>query len=160
MTGHPVQQYVRFFETLQPSALSQLTAHFDPGARFIDPFNDVTGHAAIRRVFEHMFARCESPRFTVDETVGGGPVIYLRWRFTFGPPKRRRHIDGVSRVSFGEDGRAVEHVDYWDPAAQLYETVPLLGHFCRLLRRRLGAEHGQTPKDTAGPTAVTERNET
>jgi hypothetical protein len=41
-------------------------------ARFIDPFNDVAGHAGIRRVFEHMFATLDEPRFEVVQALHRG----------------------------------------------------------------------------------------
>ncbi|MGF1613848.1 MAG: hypothetical protein ACFCVA_08020 [Gammaproteobacteria bacterium] len=63
-------------------------------------------------------------------------MAYLRWRFAFGPAARRREIEEVSRVRFVADGRVEEHIDYRDPAAQLYEAIPVLGS---LLRRRLSA---------------------
>jgi hypothetical protein len=47
-------------------------------------------------------------------------------------------------VQFDPDGRVAEHIDYWDPAGQVYETIPILGLLMRALRRRLAA----TPSDT------------
>jgi len=131
--------FIAFFETLQPASLARLGEHFADDARFVDPFNDVRGLAAIRRVFEHMFATCREPRFQVDEQVGDGDVVYLRWRFTFGHRDVRRTVRGVSRLRFDASGRVSEHHDYWDPARQLYEHIPLLGALLRAVRRRLGA---------------------
>ena len=52
-----------------------------------------------------------------------------------------RRIDGVSQVRLDASGRVAEHVDFWDPAAGLYEDIPLLGSALRWLRRRLSADH-------------------
>lgn len=140
MTGaDAVTRYVAFFETLSPASLGRLGEVFDDDARFVDPFNDVRGQAAIRGVFEHMFATCADPRFFVDERCQSAGACYLRWHFEYGPSARRRRIDGVSRVQFGAHGRAVDHRDYWDAAGQLYEQIPLVGWLLRRLRRRLGA---------------------
>jgi hypothetical protein len=46
-------------------------------------------------------------------------------------------IEGVSEVRFDAAELVVEHVDYWDPAAAVYERLPLLGGVLRGLRRRL-----------------------
>ncbi|MFW6322186.1 MAG: hypothetical protein ACOC02_01025, partial [Guyparkeria sp.] len=48
-------------------------------------------------------------------------------------------IEGMSELVLGADGLVVEHVDYWDPAGQLYERVPLLGWLMRRIRHRLAA---------------------
>ncbi len=66
-----VQRYIEAFE--QPDALDMLQSLedcFAEQAHFVDPFNDVRGSRSIRRVFEHMFASCEDPRFEVDECLG------------------------------------------------------------------------------------------
>ncbi|MCG6968068.1 MAG: nuclear transport factor 2 family protein [Chromatiaceae bacterium] len=157
MTAVHVRRYVDFFERLQPASLESLGDHFSEAARFTDPFNDVRGHAAIRAVFAHMFATCERPQFAVDEAVDNGRTAYLRWRFSFGQDDARRHIEGVSRVLFDTDGRALEHIDYWDPARQLYEHIPVLGSLFRVLRRRLGTPPRTRGQATADIQARTSR---
>ena len=134
-----VQRYIDAFESLTPLTLQSLEDCFAEDARFVDPFNDVKGRRAIRTVFEHMFVSCENPRFVVDECLVDDKLAYLRWQFGFGTPASRRLVEGVSRVQFSPDGRVVEHRDYWDPAGQIYEDLPLLGSLFRALRKRLAA---------------------
>jgi steroid delta-isomerase len=130
-----------FYTTLTPASLGTLGSLYAPGGRFVDPFNDVTGIAAIRRIFEHMFASLDDPRFEVLEAVGEGAVAYLSWNFRF----RRRGsaqdhcIHGVTRLCFDADGLVLLHHDHWDPARQVYEGLPVLGALLRWLRRRLSA---------------------
>lgn len=137
-----VQTYAGFFATLSPQSLDRLDALFAPDARFKDPFNDVTGVPAIRAVFEHMYRVCPAPAFEVGEWALTGRIAFIRWRFTDGPVAGRSmalDVDGMSRVVFDEAGRVVEHVDYWDPAAALYERIPVFGALLRALRRKLSA---------------------
>ena len=56
---------VRFYETLAPDTLDQLSGLYAADARFKDPFNDVVGIAAITGIFQHMFTTVEAPRFEV-----------------------------------------------------------------------------------------------
>lgn len=156
MNDATIARYVAYFEHMEPASLAAIDDYFSADARFADPFNDVTGPAAIRRVLEHMFTTCEAPRFVVDEWVGDASACYLRWQFSFGAAKGRRVIHGVSRVQFGADGRALEHIDYWDPAGQLYETLPLLGRVFRALRGHLGARQ---PGADARPTKPSDNND-
>ncbi|WP_018954610.1 nuclear transport factor 2 family protein [Thioalkalivibrio sulfidiphilus] len=137
-----VQDYAEFFATLTPQSLDRLVELFAPDACFKDPFNDVTGVPAIRAVFEHMYRVCPAPRFEVREWALSGQTAFIRWRFTDGPAAGRRmalDVDGMSRVMFDEAGRVVEHVDYWDPAAAIYDRIPVFGALLRALRRKLSA---------------------
>jgi steroid Delta-isomerase len=139
---HPhTAHVVAFYEALTPELLPRLGSVYTDDARFIDPFNDVSGVAAIRRVFEHMFETLDAPRFQVVLTVTEGYQCFLLWNFRF----RRKGgsttslIHGSTHVRFAADGRIAWHRDYWDPARELYESVPLLGALMRWLRRRLSA---------------------
>ena len=62
MTAHPeiIDRYVSAFAALKPENMDNLLATLEPDIRFVDPFNDVTGHAGFRAIFDHMFATCES----------------------------------------------------------------------------------------------------
>lgn len=140
-TARAAQAYAAFFARLRPADLEGLETLFRPDARFRDPFNDVHGPAAIRRVFTAMFAHCVEPRFQVHEVATVDDTAYLLWTFTFRPRRGRRpwRIEGVSRVRFDADGRVREHVDHWDAASQLYARLPLLGALLRAVARRLAA---------------------
>lgn len=132
---------VEFYEALTPQSLDSLETVYAEDARFVDPFNDVSGQMAIRRVFEHMFQVLDAPRFQVLSTVTEGGDCFLLWNFRFhrkgALPAMLVH--GSTHVRFSADGRIALHRDYWDPAREVYEAVPLLGALMRWLRRRLAA---------------------
>ena len=117
------ERICRFFETLTPQSLSQIEALYTAEARFKDPFNAVSGHAAIRRVFEHMFASL----FLVWE---------FRFRFQRFDTTTEQVIHGGSHLQLAEDGRIADHRDYWDAAEELYEKLPGVGTLMRWLRRK------------------------
>lgn len=132
---------VAFYETLTLGSLVQLPEVYADDARFVDPFNDVAGHARIARVFEHMFATLDQPRFEVIQTATEGDQCFLLWNFHF---RRKGRSDawvvhGTSHLRFAADGRVAWHRDHWDPARALYEGLPVLGAVLRWLRRRLSA---------------------
>jgi len=137
----PTATVVAFFETLTPATLPALASVYSDDARFVDPFNDVTGLPAIRAVFDHMFATLDEPRFEVIEAVTEGDQCFLVWNFHFRRRGRRAvgPIHGASHLRFATDGRVTLHRDYWDAAQQVYESVPVLGAILRRLRRRLCA---------------------
>ncbi|KQV90385.1 isomerase [Massilia sp. Root351] len=134
----PMRRLVRFYETLEPGTLGQVRGVYAPDAFFKDPFNEVRGHAAIIGIFEHMFKRVEEPRFLVTQFMAQDGQGFLTWEFRFGMrgAAGRQTIRGATHLEFGADGRVSMHRDYWDAAEELYEKIPLLGGFMRLLKRR------------------------
>ena len=104
--------------------------------RFRDPFNDLRGVAALRRLLSHTREGLPGVRFEVLDRAWSGSTVYLRWRMT----ARVRVlgdwlVDGMSEVRFAADGRVAEHLDYWDAATQLYGRLPLVGPLLRWLGR-------------------------
>jgi ketosteroid isomerase-like protein len=142
LTTRPaLDRIVAFYEGLQPADLARLDEIYAPLARFKDPFNEVEGIAAIRRIFEHMFANLDAPRFVVTEALAQGDRAFLVWDFVFRPRSGRRAevtIRGATHLVLGADGRILRHRDYWDAAEELYEKLPLLGPLMRWLKRRAG----------------------
>ena len=137
-----LQDYLKFFEALTPGDLDRLRFHFDPEARFKDPFNDVRGIDEIRRVFTHMFEVCTEPRFKILDWALRENVAYVKWRFTFSLKKYNsgiKMIEGVSRIEFSAEGLVTEHIDYWDPAKYIYQKLPLIGGLFRWFKLKLSA---------------------
>ena len=135
-----VRRLAQFYEQLQPQALDQLATHYAHDARFKDPFNEVQGLPAIRRIFEHMFVALHEPRFVVTQQLVDGHQAFLVWEFRF----RFRRFDtvteqvvrGGSHLVLDPDGRVALHRDYWDAAEELYEKLPGLGALMRWLKRQ------------------------
>ena len=135
-----IQRIVHFFETLTPQSLDALGQYYTGQARFKDPFNDVSGLAAIRRVFEHMFVSLDQPRFVVTAQVVQGRQFFLTWEFRFGFKRFNRGAEqvilGATHLMLSDSGLITLHRDYWDAAEELYEKLPLLGGLMRWLKRR------------------------
>ena len=135
-----VPAIVAFFENLTPQSVADLPRFYAPHARFKDPFNEVTGLAAIAHIFEHMFVQLERPRFVVTQQVVQGSQCFLTWEFHFGFKRFKR---GQAQVIFGgthlvlsDQGQITLHRDYWDATEELYEKLPVLGAGLRWLKRQ------------------------
>ncbi len=134
-----VARVVAMFESLAPADLARLAEFYTADARFKDPFNDVTGVSAIERIFAHMFAALDEPRFVVRDIVAEGEQCFLTWDFHFRMKRFSREpqvIHGGSHLRFAADGRVVLHRDYWDAAEELYEKLPVIGALMRWLKTR------------------------
>lgn len=134
-----VERIRRYFERIERTDLARLGEVYVDGASFKDPFNEVSGTAAIARVFEHMFDTLEAPRFVVHEAIAEGTQCFLTWDFRFLRAGSEMVIRGASHLRLADDGRIEMHRDYWDAAEELYEKLPLLGAPLRWIRRRLAA---------------------
>ncbi len=131
------ERYIAFCEGMTPGQLDRLEEFCAADIHFRDPFHEVTGVDAYRRVLEKMFQDVGQPAFQVTGHALAGEVCYLRWRFAFGRAGgKTMRIPGMSEVHFNAEGRVTAHFDYWD-ASPVYETVPLLRSLVRLVKRRL-----------------------
>jgi steroid Delta-isomerase len=126
------QNYIDFWQTLQPDNLDRLESVAVPDIVFTDPFRTLTGIPAVKHMLAEMFRKTKSPRFVVTGHALNGATAYLRWRFTV---ESGYTIEGMSEVEFAPDGRALRHIDHWDAASQVYGKIPLLGSLLRLLGR-------------------------
>jgi ketosteroid isomerase-like protein len=137
-----VARVVAFYEHLAPADVARLDDVYAPDAYFRDPFNEVRGLPAIRRIFIGMFNDLDDCRFRILETVVDDNGALLTWDMTFRFRRFRRGvvqtIHGASHLRFDGAGRVTYHRDYWDAADELYSKLPLIGPVMRWLRRRLG----------------------
>ncbi len=133
-----LQRVVDFFESLTSESVGQIDRVYTAEAFFKDPFNEVRGVPAIARIFGHMFNQVDDARFVVTTQVAQGDSAFLTWDFRFRMKRFSRSeqcIRGATHLRFAADGRVNFHRDYWDAAEELYEKLPLLGSFMRLLKR-------------------------
>ena len=133
--------YIAAFEGLAPDRLDTLREVCSEDVRFVDPFNDVEGIAAFISVFRHMYQTLDDAVFEVTDRATGSDASYIRWTLSARRKggSERFTITGMSEIHFDGSGRATLHVDHWDPAAQLYDRLPVLGWVLRRLRRFLAA---------------------
>lgn len=131
------ERYIALCEGMTPGDLDRLEEFCAPDVHFRDPFNEVTGVAAYRRVLAKMFRDVGQPEFRVTGHAVAEQVCYLRWHFAFRRANGRTlRILGMSEVHFSAEGLVTAHFDYWD-ASPVYETVPLLRGLVRMVKRRL-----------------------
>ena len=142
MSDAALENVKRFWETLTPQSVEALERVYTGDAYFRDPFNEVRGAAALKRIFGHMFETLDGPRFTIVECVREGDRAFLVWDFDFRvkswKPAVTRRIHGASRLVFAADGRVCHHRDYWD-SADLYSQLPVIGTVIRWLGRKLAS---------------------
>lgn len=139
-----LERLADYFESMSAASVIHIGSYYADDAHFKDPFNDVRGVPAIRRVFSHMFDQVDVPRFVVTARMAGANGgAMLVWEFHFRARLGRREqahvIHGASHLSFDAAGKVTMHRDYWDAAEELYGKLPVLGGLMRALARKLAA---------------------
>lgn len=152
MIPNGVQRYIAFMTTLSPESLALLADIATEDIHFRDPFNDVRGLEHFRRCLVDMLEQLAELQIDVSHVAAlqpttpdaqGSNQYVLYW--TFGGQllklgRRAWQVSGTSVITLAADGRVSEHLDYWDAAGGLYESVPILGALMRFLRRRLAVK--------------------
>lgn len=126
------------YESLRPDNVDALLNFYEANASFKDPFQEVEGKIAIKKIFLKMFEQLDSPEFHVRKIQQEGTQASLLWEFKFKFKRWNRSeqtILGVSWLYFNDDGLIIRHHDFWDPAEGIYEKLPLIGSLLRLLKR-------------------------
>jgi hypothetical protein len=85
----------------------------------------------------HWFDLMDDLTFKIDQQACSGDALLVHWTMRFRVKKMPRKpwcLEGMSRVTFDDQGRIQDQVDYWD-ATPLLASIPVLGTFVRLARR-------------------------
>ncbi|MBT5934038.1 nuclear transport factor 2 family protein [Sulfurimonas sp.] len=134
------QKYADFFETINSKTpLEEYKEFFDENSYFEDPFQKVTGVVKIYNIFEDMYIKLFNPRFEIYEVVSNENISYIKWKFLY-QVNEKSSVDsfiGISRIELSDDGKVMEHVDYWDAGSNIYEKIPLLGSIIRYIKSKI-----------------------
>ena len=137
MSNERFSEIANWFQTLTPEALNSVGDIYASDAIFIDPFNQLKGIKAVRAVYQHMFDTLSNPRFVITNSVCQHHAGFMTWDFKFSLRAQEMSIAGCTQFELNDAGLITLHQDYWDPAQQIYEKIPVLGSVLRMLRRKL-----------------------
>nr|WP_314860432.1 nuclear transport factor 2 family protein [uncultured Undibacterium sp.] len=136
MTISPSTKIIDWYAALTPDSLMTIEQFYADDARFKDPFNEVRGTKAITAIFTHMFATTGNPRFVFIDVIEQDAQAFLTWTFHFELGGKAYEVAGGSHLRYDASGKIIDHRDYWDPAEELWQKMPLLSVFIRFLRRQ------------------------
>jgi hypothetical protein len=104
---------------------------YAPEAWFNDTLATEVGIDAIEKYLLKTARGSEMIKGTTQDIAVSGADCYVRWTLEF----RTKNLaggkpivtEGVSQLRFDEQGRIILHQDFWNPAAGVYQHLPLLG---------------------------------
>jgi hypothetical protein len=133
-------KYIKFFQELnEKTPLLEYKLFFNENSYFEDPFHKVVGVDKIYPILKGMYANFYNPRFEINECISQDHITYIRWKFLY-QLNKKAEVDtfvGISRVLFSENGKVLEHVDFWDTGLNVYEKIPLIGSIIRYIKRKI-----------------------
>jgi hypothetical protein len=108
-----------------------------PTIRHRDPLSDATGIDAVLALMHGWFKNMEEIRIRFLGRARDGNTLYSHWIMTFRlrrAPEKLVEFHGMSTGTFDEQGRLVDHIDYWDSAPMLAQ-FPVLGRVVGLTKK-------------------------
>lgn len=123
----------------EPADFSLIETYYHPDVRFQDPIQQVQGREAFVEMSEKLVRRCRELRARVNDAAQTGDVIFLQWtmEMRFGPSPLSI-IEGATRLRLDEDGRVIEHRDYFDLWGDTLGSMPGIGPLYRRFVELMG----------------------
>jgi steroid delta-isomerase len=132
-----VSRYQAFFENMTDESVEDYREFATPDVRYLEPHADARGIDEVIEYMHRVFSKLDETDFRLEDSSMDGLVGFQDWVMRFRirkSPKKLWEIRGVSKVTCNEDGKVVEHIDFWDPSP-IYESVPILGRVVTLIKR-------------------------
>jgi hypothetical protein len=136
-TQEMVDAFKARFVTITPALAENLDHLYTEDVRFRDPISEVTGLADLRKYFERFAEVSAGARFEItDEIVQPGQAaVFWTMVMVDGKGRDTRRFRGVSHMKVRD--RIHEERDYFDLGEAVYDHVPIVNWFTRLVRSRL-----------------------
>ena len=132
MDKNIVKNYINLFSNLTPQSINEFDDLVSSDIDFKDPFNNVKGVNAFKKIFYHMFENVKEPKFTIIDYSINKQRVFLKWKMTFKAFKSIQTIEGMSELFLNNSGKVASHIDYWDSLNGLYIKIPYIGYFYKM----------------------------
>ena len=120
------KKYVKSFEQLKVSTISNLVDCLHESFVFIDPFNKIIGKKSFRKFLEKMFIKIKNPKFRILNILEEKNLTLIKWNFEYEISKKKINFDGVSELIIRQN-LIYKHIDYWDSGRNVYSHLPIIG---------------------------------
>ncbi len=137
-----VKRVQNFFCNYGSADFDQLARIYDPSAVFQDPVHRIEGLPSIRAYFDAGRRGLLSCNFNFSSDVSCDNRATLVWRMDYAHRRlrggKKLSLDGCSVIAFDQSsGLVLEHRDYFDMGAMLYEHIPCLGQVVGRIKQTL-----------------------
>ena len=130
-------KYRIFLEGLTVEKLHHFPEHVAPNVKFKDPFHDISGLYRMQGIFKKLFDKVKGIEFAIINHAITGKVVFFQWQLNGILYDRPWTVEGMTRITFNDEEKVTQHLEYWDAASQVYEQFPVIGPLLRFFRRRI-----------------------
>ncbi|MFN2356691.1 MAG: nuclear transport factor 2 family protein [Desulfotignum sp.] len=139
----PLQQFIKTFNRLDKNNLALLDQIYHHEIHFEDPAHTLDGIDSLKQYFSVLYENIQSIHFDFNTHLQSGSQAFMTWTMHYSHPRlakgRPITVDGCSCLFFAPDGRVIDHRDYFDLGAMVYEHIPVLGNIIQTIKKRLGS---------------------
>jgi hypothetical protein len=117
----------------------QWRALYAEDVHFQDPTQERHGIQAYLDAQEDLIKRCDDVYLTPDAIAIDGKTAFIEWEMGLRIKGIEFVYPGTTRLLLNEEGKIVDHRDYFDFMGPTFAPVPVLGSFVRWLYKRFVA---------------------
>ena len=117
----------------------QWKAIYAKEVHFIDPTQERYGIDAYILAQNNLIQRCEDIYLEPLAIVINNETAFVEWKMGLRIQGIEFIYPGATRMTFGNDGKIIEHRDYFDFVGPTFGPIPILGNFIRWLYKRFVA---------------------
>ena len=92
------KKYVKSFEQLKLSTISNLIDCLHESFIFVDPFNKIKGKESFKKFLEKMFIKIKNPKFIILNILEDNNLTLIKWNFEYKASNRKISFSGVSEI--------------------------------------------------------------
>lgn len=137
-----IDNFKMLYNTLDRDTLSfkLLNDVYDDDIRFSDCFHNISGIDSLFEYFDGLYENVSFIRFDFSDQWLNEDSGMLTWVMSYQHPKLNGgeiiYVEGASQLNF-KDGKVIQHRDYFDGGALLYEHIPILKRIIIFLKNRM-----------------------
>lgn len=133
-----VDNFIELYQALNKNNLHLLGQVYGDDIIFTDPMHQISGLESLTQYFAKLYENVQHIQFEIKEVQQSDSQASLFWQMQYRHPKLNKgqliSVDGMSQLKFND--KIYFHRDYFDLGQMLYEQVPFIGGFIRLLKMR------------------------
>ena len=133
-----VDNFIELYQALNKNNLHLLGQVYGDDIIFTDPMHQISGLESLTQYFAKLYENVQHIQFEIKEVQQSDGQASLFWQMQYRHPKLNKgqliRVDGMSQLKFND--KIYFHRDYFDLGQMLYEQVPFIGGFIRLLKMR------------------------
>ena len=119
--------------------LDQWKSIYANNVHFIDPTQERHGIDAYILAQNNLIQRCDDVYLKPHAIALNDDVAFIEWTMGLKIKGIEFIYPGATRITFGIDGKIIEHRDYFDFIGPTFGPVPILGDVVRWLYKRFVA---------------------